>query len=83
MIAIHRGQVTELVHESTRVADLIRKHGQSLVWKRSPASRQDADDKPLSVAQHRNQRREAEYVARRNGQKPALIQLYQVPETAS
>ena len=48
MIAIHRGQVTELVHESTRVADLIRQHGQALVWKRSPASRQRVEDKALS-----------------------------------
>ncbi|MCD6006867.1 hypothetical protein [Halomonas sp. IOP_31] len=78
MIAIHRGQVTELVHESTRVADLIRKHGQSPVWKRSPVSRQDDDDKPLSVQDALNARRESEYVARRNGVKEPRLQLWKI-----
>lgn len=34
---------------------------------------------PCSVADVNNARREAEYVARRNGVKPALIQLWRCP----
>lgn len=40
------------------------------------------EDKAASVADYRNARRAAEYVARRNGQKPALLQLFQVARTA-
>jgi len=41
------------------------------------ARRQD-DEGPLSVKQAANARREAEYVARRNGIKEPLLQLWKV-----
>lgn len=81
MIPIRHGNVVSLVSESARVADLIKQNGKALVWKRQPAARRSTADKALSVADSMNARREAEYVARRNGQKAALIQLFKVPET--
>lgn len=41
---------------------------QRLLWRRRTA--------PISVEQARNAKREAEYVARRNGIKPPLLQIW-------
>ncbi|MCE8034584.1 hypothetical protein EKK97_13865 [Billgrantia tianxiuensis] len=68
------GNVVMLVDERVRVADLV-KSGQRLRWLR-PAARRTAEDKPLSVAERENARREADYIARRNGVKPAHLQLW-------
>ncbi|WP_043530429.1 hypothetical protein [Litchfieldella xinjiangensis] len=73
MIPIHRGNVVTLVQESARVADLVPA-GQRLIWRR-----RTEDDKPMSVGETANARREAEYVARRNGLKAPLLQLWKVP----
>lgn len=71
------GNVVMVVDERVRVADLV-KSGQRLRWLR-PAARRTEADKPLSVADAANARREAEYVARRNGVKAPLLQLWKVP----
>ncbi|MEC9483675.1 MAG: hypothetical protein UMU75_10210 [Halomonas sp.] len=42
------------------------------------ARRNAEDDGPMSVEQAANARREAEYVARRNGVKEPLLQLWKV-----
>ncbi len=42
------------------------------------AARRQDDEGPLSVEQAANARREAEYVARRNGIKEPLLQLWKV-----
>ncbi|TDX30794.1 hypothetical protein DFO67_10449 [Modicisalibacter xianhensis] len=77
MQAINTGPVTELIAPETKVADLIRKYGKAIVWRSRPATRRSVEDKPMSVQQSMNARREAEYVARRNGQKEALIQIWE------
>jgi len=77
MIAINDGNVTHLVTESTRIIDVAAQYGRALKWRRMSAT-----DKPMSVEESRNARREAEYIQRRNGQKAALIQLFKVPETS-
>ncbi|WP_043530401.1 hypothetical protein [Litchfieldella xinjiangensis] len=41
-------------------------------------SRREEDDGPMSTEQAANARREAEYVARRNGIKAPLLQLWKV-----
>lgn len=41
-------------------------------------ARRSLDDGPMSVEQAANARREAEYVARRNGVKEPLLQLWKV-----
>ncbi len=71
------GNVVMLVDEHVRVADLV-KSGQRLRWLR-PAARRTEADKPQTVAERQNARREADYIARRNGIKPALLQLWKVP----
>ncbi|MBS9405235.1 hypothetical protein KG088_16585 [Halomonas sp. TRM85114] len=42
------------------------------------ASRRQPDDGPMTIEQTVNARREAEYVARRNGIKEPLLQLWQI-----
>ncbi|MBZ9556920.1 MULTISPECIES: hypothetical protein [Modicisalibacter] len=41
-------------------------------------TRRDEDDGPMSLEQAANARREAEYIARRNGVKEPLLQLWKV-----
>jgi len=74
MIPIHHGNVVQLVHEQARVVDVI-KQGQRLLWRR-PAARRDSADKAMTAADISNAKREAEYVARRNGIKAPLLQLW-------
>lgn len=67
------------LHRTVQVAhrplgfDMIHASGHTL----ATARRQD-DEGPLSVEQAANARREAEYVARRNGIKEPLLQLWKV-----
>jgi hypothetical protein len=77
MQAINTGQVTELVAPETKVTDLMRKYGKAIVWRRTAASRRSVEDKPMSVQDTLNARREANYVARRNGVKEPLLQLWE------
>ncbi|MBK1691109.1 hypothetical protein [Ectothiorhodospira mobilis] len=78
MIPIHQGKVVRLVDRKTRVVDLIREQGRALVWRRKAVSRRAPEDGPATAAEAANARREAEYVSRRNGVKPALLQLWRV-----
>lgn len=77
MIPVHEGKVVHLVDDRTRVVDLIRKQGQALVWRRRPVShRTQEEDGPATTVQMANDRREAEYISRRNGVKPPVLQLW-------
>lgn len=67
------GNVVMLVDERVRVADLVPQ-GRRLIWRR-----RTQHDKPMSVQDSMNARRESEYVARRNGVKAPLLQLWKVP----
>lgn len=78
MIPVHQGKVVHLVDRKSRVVDLIREQGRALVWRRKAVSRRTPEDGPASTAEAANARREAEYVSRRNGVKPALLQLWRV-----
>ncbi|MDW5376545.1 hypothetical protein R6258_06390 [Halomonas sp. HP20-15] len=63
---------TETAHPHSGIG-MIYKTGHTI----ATARRQD-DEGPLSVEQAANARREAEYVARRNGVKEPLLQLWKV-----
>jgi len=69
MIPVHHGNIVRLWDESTPVAHIVGR-GQRLLWRRRTSA--------ISVQDARNARREAEYVARRNGQKEPLLQLWRV-----
>ncbi len=76
MIPIHQGKVVHLVNRRTRVVDLVREQGRALVWRRKAISRRAIEDGPANTTEAANARREAEYVSRRNGLKPALLQIW-------
>lgn len=65
-----------------RTADSVRIHmGIGMIYRSEhmlATARRMEDDGPMSVEQVSNARREAEYVARRNGVKEPLLQLWKV-----
>lgn len=50
----------------------------SLATQRIASSRREEDDGPMTVEQAANARREVEYLARRNGLKEPLLQIWTV-----
>lgn len=67
--------------KTQRPLDLARfSLGNGMTYRAEPtvASARRHEDGPMSVEQWNNARREAEYVARRNGLKEPLLQLWKV-----
>lgn len=69
MIPVHEGSVVRLWDETTPIAHIVGR-GQRLRWRRRSA--------PISVQDAKNARREASYVAKRNGVKEPLLEIWRI-----
>ena len=79
MIAIKEGAVTRLVREDTRVIDIINANERGLAYRRIPSARLNAKyDKPLTLQDARNERRNVSYTERKRGTKPPHLEIWSV-----
>ena len=69
MIPVHHGNIVRLWDESTPIAHIVGR-GQRLLWRRRTGA--------ISVQDAKNARREASYVAKRNGVKEPLLEIWRV-----